>query len=87
MQVGLTTEEEVELQGITLEQLLASFKAAAFTFSSGSSAYRGVYFVKAKGKYRASVGVPGKRIQVGNFDDEVEAARAYDQAALHHHGR
>jgi hypothetical protein len=46
-----------------------------------SSRFKGVYFAKWTGKWRASIQKEGKRIQLGLFRDELEAALAYDQKA------
>lgn len=52
--------------------------------SPGSSIYRGV--VNRSGKWRALITVDSKQIWLGFFDDEVEAAKAYDTAAMRFHG-
>ena len=50
------------------------------------SGYRGVSWQKENQKWRVRVGVHGKRIHVGLFEDELEAARAYDRVAYEHLG-
>lgn len=48
-----------------------------------SSTFRGVHFRKDGHKrWRASIGFEGKTMQLGSFATEIEAARAYDAAAL-----
>ena len=85
MQIGLQPEEKQQLQGISLEQLLSAFRAESITFSKGSSAYRGVHVCGQK--YCAKISTQGKRIGIGYFDSEEDAAHAYDNAARRLHGR
>ena len=53
-----------------------------------SSKYKGVNEIKdgRKKKWRAIVTVDKKHIRLGNFYTEIEAARAYNEAALEHYG-
>lgn len=51
------------------------------TKARGKSKYKGVWQVKGTGKWCARIKVNGKQRNLGRFDDEVEAAKAYDRAA------
>lgn len=52
----------------------------------GASSYRGVHFSKNTRKWCAKIRNGGEAIILGYFDDEREAAIAYDLAAKQYHG-
>jgi hypothetical protein len=52
----------------------------------GYSKYKGVTFDKKMQKWFAQIRVRGKHISLGRFEDEIEAAKAYDKAAKKHFG-
>ena len=91
----LQPEEVAATQAMSFEDLLAEFQARNNStngnmFSSGSSKHRGVFWHKAKGKWQARIRLPGSgnlKAQIYYGPSEEEAARVYDRAAYHLHGR
>jgi hypothetical protein len=53
---------------------------------SNSSGYRGVSYERRQKKWRAQIRVKGRGISLGYFRSALEAAEAYDRAALELHG-
>ena len=51
----------------------------------GSSRYRGVWKAKS-GKWAAQIAKEGKRMSLGHYENEEDAAAAYDKAAEELHG-
>lgn len=53
---------------------------------NNTSGYKGVNWDKRDNKWRARITVNGKQRTIGRYDDIIEAARAYDEAARNHFG-
>jgi len=51
-------------------------------FSNASSKFKGVCYDKKRNKWVARIKLIDKRIHLGYFENEVEAAKAYDAAAI-----
>jgi hypothetical protein len=74
-------------QRYNLRQCTAGQNSANRRKSPGlSSQYKGVCQLTNQLKFVAYICVSGQQIRLGTFDDEVEAAHAYDAAATLHFG-
>lgn len=56
------------------------------TRRDSTTGYRGVTPNPSNGTFRARIWIDGKRTTLGFFPNAVDAAKAYDAAALEHHG-
>ena len=90
-QTSTPTPSQLPLMWL-LEHALAKFKLKplvralstlppASTAPSFKSKYVGVVWNRASKKWTAKVGIEGKKVFLGNFDKEVDAARAFDARA------
>ena len=76
---GLDTRR-INLRAATPSQNMANRPP----FRNNKSGYKGVYWTQ--GRFTAAIKVNYRKICLGRFDDPVEAARAYNEAALEHFG-
>jgi hypothetical protein len=68
------------------EKAQLNFPAEGESGPRKSSKYRGVSWFKSRNKWQAQIQFDGKQHNLGHFEAEEEAARAYDRAARAHQG-
>ena len=77
----------VQVAALSRDELLSYLRRRSDGFSQGSSKFRGVTRHKQRGKWQSRIKDQGKQVNIGYYNSELEAARAYDRAAVRCKGK
>lgn len=75
-------DDNIDVRKVTKSQNLANSRPR----KNSSSKYKGVWKAKNRDKWYAEIQVQNERIYIGVFNDEVEAAKAYNKKAIEYFG-
>lgn len=90
---GDTDMEIDHINGVRSDNRIKNLRAATRSenmknrASHGGSCFLGVDWHKRNRRWRARINDNGRKIEIGEFQSETDAARAYDRAAIVAHGR
>lgn len=73
-------------EATTIQNQMNSKKRKSWCGKLPSSIYKGVSWNKRDKKWCSRITINGKRKHIGYFDSEIDAARAYDDAAIESFG-
>ncbi len=75
---------KANLRTVTIAQ--NNVNRAGYKTKNSPSKYKGVYWSKRDKKWQVQICCNYKIITIGQFNDEIQAAKAYDEAAKKFHG-